>query len=515
MVDVAVCVLAAVTICALPCLARAGSPQAAQPSGLVTLNVIAVDGKGNPVDDLPGTDFQLYDNGRPQQIDFLRHIDSRLQHATALGPNDFSNRATTHFEHATLILFDLLNAQIESRSPAADYLIHALQPLESSDGLYLYLLTKASRDPILALYPVHGLPDPETPSTPTESAPWTRQIKPLLDQDIKAAIKARPLQMDVYDREALTYMALDLLAARMAWIPGRKNIVWITEGVPIRLGTEATGGVDYTPYLRKLSEKLDRANMCIYPVQIPGSQDTLQEFARYTGGHASNDVRAAIHEAMNDVRTSYQIGYHPMPENRDGKFHRIRVTCARKGVRVQAKEGYYAEPEPPFGAEQQREAIESAATAPFDAAEIGLRATLSPDDKNPHRAHLLLRIDPADVMLIREGSQYTGQLKIRVASFTVDGTAESQPEASMDLRWTPEQHDEIMKSSISFHDDLNLAQGVQKLRLVVLDLTSHAIGSVTIAPRRRAHRGRAFDGWLRITGTFLRRFYRSTGFPRD
>jgi VWFA-related protein len=200
--------------------------------------VVAVDGKGNPVDDLARSDFQVYDSGQPQQIDFFRHSESRSQHITTLGLNEFSNRASTQFQHVTLILFDLLNQHMDARGPAWNELIHVLQPLESSDGLYLYLLTWASRDPIFALYPVRGLPNSDRLSELPESAPWTRQIKPLLDEAMKAVVKARPIRMDVDvgERVRLTYMALDLLAARMAWIPGRKTIVWITQGVPIRLG---------------------------------------------------------------------------------------------------------------------------------------------------------------------------------------------------------------------------------------------------------------------------------------
>jgi hypothetical protein len=48
----------------------------------------------------------------------------------------------------------------------------------------------------------------------------------------------------------------------------------------------------------------------------------------------------AVKEVMAASRSSYLIDYDgPLP---DGKYHKIRVTCSRKAVRLQVKKGYYA-----------------------------------------------------------------------------------------------------------------------------------------------------------------------------
>jgi len=491
--------LAAATICAFPALTGANPPQQTPlPPRPINLNVVAVNSQGNPVTDLARKDFQVFDSGKPQQIDLFRHSDIRLQKLAPLAPHELSNRTGMNFEHTALILFDLLNERLDARGFAWHELIQALQPLESSDGLFLYLLTNTGR-----LYAVHGLPNPEKESDPPGEDPWTRQIKPLLDGAMHAVFGIRPadIAVDIDVQVRLTYMTLGSLASRLAGMPGRKNIVWITHGVPISLSPAVTGAdwIDYTPLLRQLSERLDRANVSIYPVQqIPpgmamdgtpeaqhsglGSQETLDEFARYTGGRTKggSDIRAGIQQAIDDVRTSYQIGYRPAQQNWDGRFHKIRVTCARKGVRIQAKEGYYAWPDQPFSAERQQEAIDAAVTAPFDATGIGLRATLSPDEKNVNAARLLVRVDAADVMLAPEESQYSAHLKIRMAPFTADGRVGNTSVVPVDMQLTPQQREEVMKNGISFAENVNLAPEFQKLRLVVLDIDSNAIGSITI-----------------------------------
>ncbi len=74
-----------------------------------------------------------------------------------------------------------------------------------------------------------------------------------------------------------------------------------------------------------------------------GSVATLNELAELTGGRsdAGKDIGAALRQAINDMRTSYQIGY-CRPANWDDKFHKLLVTCTRKGVRIQSKTGYFA-----------------------------------------------------------------------------------------------------------------------------------------------------------------------------
>ena len=84
-------------------------------------------------------------------------------------------------------------------------------------------------------------------------------------------------------------------------------------------------------------------------------------------------------------------------KSRDGKFHKLRVTMRRKGVRLQTKTGYYAWPDSPDDLEQAAIVL----AHPFEAGEIGLRATVSiPDAKNPGGT-VNIRIEAGNVALMR------------------------------------------------------------------------------------------------------------------
>src|SRR5579863_7379638 len=184
---------------------------------LVNLNVIAVDSHGQPVNDLTSDDFQVSDSGKQQKIAFFRHNDSSLRQTPSLGPNEFSNRAGVEVPHATIILFDLLNESFSTRGVAANQMVHDLETLETADYLFLYFLTLDGR-----LVAVHGVPGEEGEARQPGGAAWTRQIKTIMDEAMRAVLRQRSPDIDVAVRVQLTYAALDSLAVQLSRVPGRK-----------------------------------------------------------------------------------------------------------------------------------------------------------------------------------------------------------------------------------------------------------------------------------------------------
>jgi VWFA-related protein len=215
-------------------------------------------------------------------------------------------------------------------------------------------------------------------------APWTRQIQPLLNQAIQNvnALRIKDYQ-DGGVRAAATFMALGNLGDAFMKIPGPKTIVWITRGTPNwvdypygckdvmfpeggstylggRCGNDCTRRagvskcVDYTPFLQHFGTKLTRSDTVVYGVivhserAIPSTdrgrpRDTLQQLADLTGGrvYLNGEADEAIAQSFQDVRSRYQVAYDAPPA--DGKYHKVRVECSRKGVHVQAPQGYFAE----------------------------------------------------------------------------------------------------------------------------------------------------------------------------
>jgi VWFA-related protein len=243
-----------------------------------------------------------------------------------------------------VLLFDLLNANLAYRGYGTEEVEKALQNTESnSNSIYLYLLTNSG-----ALYPVHGLPGPDSATNGSQDGPWTQQAKPLLDAAINKVFGIKPVDDRVASiRIDVTSRALDTLASELAHLAGAKDIIWITHGVPITIRTISGEPYDYTPRLRQLASAIDHAGITINTIDqgdavATGSKETIEEFPGGTGGKAysSGTLDKALPEVLNAPRATYIIEY-PAPAQ-DGKYHKLKVSTSRKGIRLQAEQGYFA-----------------------------------------------------------------------------------------------------------------------------------------------------------------------------
>ncbi len=351
-----------------------GAPSSPPPqSHDLILNVTALDERGDPVTDLTSDEIRIYDDGKPQSI-------------STFVPGAAKPVAETP-PAATVVLFDLLNFNNQNREYVSTFIVKALEHLETADTVYVYLLTNRGE-----IFPVHGFPDspPAAYLRTTRGAgdgksgaasPWTVQIKPLLDLAIQKVYGIRPEdERDPGYRAATTFTALNALQQAFGPIPGPKTIVWISSGVSNwpdyaygckdMIITEDAGSylagkctdicrrqtkcIDYQPFFQHYSIELARTNTLIYtaedlpqgalPPDTRGtSEDTLRQLADLTGGrmYMGTKMDNAITDAIKNARGRYQISI--ATANRNGKHHKLRVTCTRKGVRAEGPRSYYAD----------------------------------------------------------------------------------------------------------------------------------------------------------------------------
>jgi VWFA-related protein len=389
----------------------------------------------------------------------------------ALGPHEFSNRAGSVASSATVILFDLLHPMDEKFARAQ--LIKAAANFRVDDRIYLYLLT--ARGPL----PVRGMPERETEGAPDG---------PFAQSQIDAAFDAaRRINVDSAGQDLIdfTYLSLQGMASRLAVLPGRKSMVWITRGVPLSVASQQPGySRDFTDRARQLTATLQAGNIALYPVgdarREIGSESmgTLNEFASKTGGrsHMDMDVGTAIREAMDDSKASYTLGFDP--PNRDGKYHKVHVSCARGGVRILTQDGYYAFAAAGPGEEER--VIEGAKRSSFDAGEIGVRAIVSPSRKIPQAVRLNIRINADDVQVARSESGYGGHVSVTLIAYDAGGQQTILKQTGYPFHMTAEQRQDAMKNGIKLSPDQPLTDDVGKIRIIVFDRSSNAIGWLTV-----------------------------------
>jgi len=340
-------------------LAAAQSPDAS-PNDVI-LNVTALDAKGQPVTDLTSQDFEIFDEGKLQRIASFQ--------AAATQPNNS--------QPTTLLLLDFLNSGLANRDYEANVVARTLEPLEQGDSIYLYLLTIRGD-----LYPVHALPGPnQTVERNRLGPPWTRRIQPILNSALQDVFGLRPMDdKDGGIRTAATFQALSVLGDQLTEIRGPKTFIWVTGGVPNVLAypygcrdvlfTSTSGSyvagkcgndhcilpqekcVDYAPFSRRFTAELNRSETVfdsveaifesISPAGHGTARDTLEQLAGLTGGrmYVGGDAGKAIARSLEDVRARYRLAYTASP---NGKYHKLRVVSTRKGVRIEAPRGYWAD----------------------------------------------------------------------------------------------------------------------------------------------------------------------------
>lgn len=478
--------------------AIAESPQAEPQHPLLTFNVVALDAKGGPLPELPAADLRIYDDGKLMRAVFCRPFETAARQSAPLGPREYSNRTTGGNSQSTLILLDLLNANFAERSLGWNEISHTFQKLESSEHLYLYLLTNEG-----TFYPIHALPDAESPISPDDTA-WIAQAPSLLDEAMRTVNRLRPweLEVDVDARVRKTLAVLRDLASGFAVQPGRKSLVWISHGVPIAATGRDSRWYDYTPLVTRLGTDLARSGIVVYAVDQEeratsgfSSTDTLQQIARLTAGQwfPSDATEKAIKQAVSEGRATYQVGYIPPPERWDNKFHKLRVTTGKKGTRLRAIDGYYGD---------AREAdpgkrLALATLGPFDDSGIGIRATAAFSESVKEAIHCQIRVDAADLELT-PGETYTGEFCVELAYYTTEWHPDPSPEIPVRLDLTPAEHGAIMRDGVLLSLDRPVPAGVHKIRIVVRDIRSGAVGSLTV-PVAAA---RPFGGWHFPHGMF-------------
>jgi len=462
-----------------PAPAAGGAAQSSlpEPTKLVRLDVLATE-DGKPVTDLTVDDFRVTDQGKDQKITSFRARGAQ----PAPGPNEYSDRAEAAHP-VVAVLFDLLNEVMADRMDAWRRIGRSLQQVQNGDSVYFYLLAVDG-----SLSPIHAIP--ESGSGATGDGAWLQDLPKLMEKAKHDLNRPIPAGLQDEDRVKKTYVGLEQLSTRLGAFPGRRSIVWVTDAVPYVTNPNVRcpgQWYDCSLYLPHVAITLQANNTAVYPTSYAGGTDptvgqVMDQFASLTNGQAffSKEIADVVAVASQAASNSYAIAYDPSAEDWDSKMHHLHVTCSRKGVHVQTKEFYYALPDQRPATARAQAAFVAALRSPSDVSEIGVRATVSPG-ADASKLHLQVHIDPADLMIQQQVDHFTGQAVIMFANYGADGMMKGEPALqTIDLTLTSDQHQQVMKEGVPFAWDQSVDPAVKKVRVIVLDSYTDAIGSVTV-----------------------------------
>jgi VWFA-related protein len=307
-------------------------------TNLVQVRVVAEDSQGRPVADLQRADFEIDDDRKTQPITLFAADRGTLPSpATASGSGPSAEAPAGY----SVILLDWLNVKYSYRLQAEEQVIGLLRKYQPRQRVAIYVL---DHDPRL----LHDFTTdmPALIQAVEEAGVGTRT----LDDDPPGRGRAGGnmdwqnlfWQNEIFD----TLHTLGVIADHLAHVPGRKSLVWISAGFPW-----AVAGIDFAPRVETALGRLNKADVAMYTVNACGLSSSascrsfpgpMSELADRTGGTvfaARNDLDEGIRFALEDLSTSYTLGFN-VPEGAAQGLHRIRLRVTRPGVTLRYRESY-------------------------------------------------------------------------------------------------------------------------------------------------------------------------------
>ena len=230
---------------------------------------------------------------------------------------------------------------------------------------------------------------------------------------------------------------------------------------------------------------MERAGTAINPLTYaspvyPMNAQMLDELAGLTGGRSfySEEIHAVLSQLDADAGSGYLAAYEPASDNWDQKFHKIKVSLERKSTKVRGRNRYFALPDNRPANVRQQVALAGGFISQTDVPDIGLRVKTTPGAQQV--MHLSIRIDPADLLLREAGGGVEGQMAIMFAAYGAAGPKGSTTPQNFNLKLTADQRAKAAKDGLPFEQDFPGDPSITKLRFIVADLLTGAVGTVTV-----------------------------------
>ncbi|MGH9372096.1 MAG: VWA domain-containing protein [Vicinamibacterales bacterium] len=556
----------------------------------ILVDVVVRDGKGRPVTDLSAADFQVAEDGVAQTLDTFTRASrgggigvgvawrSRDKVVTVnpgadnTAPEDVPTAAVAEDDGTTAIVYDHLSSESLRLAQTAT-LDHIPMTHESSVRVGIFATDPGIRvvqryttdrtlvrQAVARVLPSSNSADDQKVDRADEllarrrelqgqsesaaaraatgtGAALARNASEMGERETERRLIQTELNMmrsfDNLDREHRGYdtsLALMTVVQSLSNFPGRKTIVFFSEGLPASPALSAR--------LDAVIDAANRANVTAYAVDAGGLrtrsaltnmrkemqafaddrfsqlaagtdrtdqpltmafervEDTLRldsrtglaRLAEDTGGflvEQSNDLSSAFRRIDEDNRFHYLLTYSPKNTDFDGKFRKIQVKVRRPGTQVFARKGYRAirrlvgidagSYEIPALALLDRAPLPN--TFPVHAAGFSF-----PDPARPGLTPVLVhvRTDALRFTVDPRRSTYSGQAAIVVRIRDGQGQEVQKLSQQYLLAGEAKDLDAAKNGDILFYREVDLSPGVYTMESIVFDAAAHQ-GSARVA----------------------------------
>jgi VWFA-related protein len=471
------------------------------------VDVLVTDDKGQTVRGLTKTDFTVEEDGKPQPIRSFYEYNKTAppSPAVTLPPNTYTNAtAMPASGPVQIIYFDI--PCICSYPPGSDPIAAATvgAPFVRAKKYiaeYLRTMPAGTQAAVFAYRCDYGLHLLQ--GFTTDGQPAAKAVDDLVILSAGKAPSGDPIA------------AADQIAAYVAGIHGRKNLIWIGRPLPVMrdggLAWPAGGPNLHAPppppdvtFVHRLMDTYDtftREQIAIYPFDVQGVQERglgwetlrVEAIAGETGGAAiynTNDYKSAVAKVVDDTSHFYTLSYIPPRAIDDGHSHAIKITVDRPGLHLVYRNGYNDEqPTPPDAALQAHMALGPMRLGALPSTQLLFDLNVQPKSSSspsPLRTKVIpynatFSFDPTQLALTEapDGVR-TASIELDLGAYDSFSNLIASRSQAFKITVTPIQYNSFLRSPIKLSLPIDLPHGPLTLHAGLFDTAANKAGTLEI-----------------------------------
>jgi VWFA-related protein len=343
-------------------------------------------------------------------------------------------------------------------------------------------------------------------------------------------------------RLGLTLEALAGVSRSVAGFPGRKNLVWLAGGFPVRLRPDTglivnpnqgisrsamsvlTDSPDFREAIRSTTALLAAARVAVYPVDVRGVQTSgvdigvsaaesasfsgtenttgytnnlnnqsetrfqdrsgMTDVALQTGGQVltGNDLGKVITRSMEDGSTYYTLAYTPTSDASDDVFRQIEVKLDRKDAKLSYRRGYYPVNKKAGLTPLKVHPLVSAMQPGMPQSTLlTLAAQVLPPSEPNAPVKIIYTVDAAGLDFEDAPNQRKRALLDYMAvAFDSKGEPVAQASNSADASLSPPDFESVQKTGLGLQQQLKVPAGSYTLKIGVMDRNTQKTGTLEV-----------------------------------
>ncbi len=496
---------------------------------ITNVDVIVTDSKGKRVPGLTAADFEIKQDGIPQAITNFYAVSGGkvlLEDGKEipLDQKEVEAEVPQTLKAHYVFFIDNLNIQPNNRNRMfkrlKEFIPEAIGP--NAEGMIVTFnrslkvrrnFTTNTRD----LLEVIGQIELETGGGTATQSDRRDAIQKINDAKTaaEAASTVRSYSQSVRNDLEFTVDAIKTTIDGLAGLPGRKNFIYVSEGLPASVGIELWDAIftkfqnstysmnqyeyDMNAKYTTIARAANAAGVTIYPLDASGlavnemvtaqqrttdvhindffvrqnMQGPIKMLAEETGGLVSvntNDWKSTLDEIGADFSNFYSLGYRSAKGAID-RPHKIEVSVKKKGMTVRTRSSFVEK------SVETRTAEGVIASLHYPRTENPLHANLSVGEPKPYDAEnytiaVRVAVPLSKITLVPAGEQYEGQFFVYFVVLDVSGNQSDLQVQQQHVRVPKASFEAAQRKDFYFDATLVVVPGGQTLAVAVRDAVS-------------------------------------------